>query len=561
MSSVLTLVLIGLLAGVVTGLSPCVLPVLPVVLGAAATGPDGRSGRWRPVVIVAGLVTSFALATLAGSALLNLLGLPQDFLRWLGIAVLILVGVGLVIPGVGHWLERPFARIPQRALNREGSAFLLGMSFGLVFVPCAGPVLAAITVLSATRGIGAGLVLLTVSFALGVAVPLLLFAVAGQRMGERIRHVRGRADLLRRVTGAVLIVTAVALALNVTDSLQRFVPGYVSAAQQRIESNDDARAALDTLADLPAAASSGGALSFDECADDPSVLHDCGPARDLVGITQWLNSPALDLPDLRGRVVLLDFWTYSCINCQRTLPYVTQWDSEYRDQGLTVIGVHTPEFAFEREVGNVAQNAQRLGVRYPIAMDNSFATWQAWDQRFWPAHYLIDKAGRVRQVHYGEGAYRETEELIRQLLDIGGPPAAASQEPPMTAQRTPETYLGYERARSVINLDAGQFDRTGSYRAGSLGRDEVGLDGQWTVQAERIVAGEAATIRLRYFAHDVHLVLGGQGKVVVREGTRKTDVVVSGAPRLYTLTRHSPAERTVELAVSPGVAAYAFTFG
>ena len=235
----LTLVLIGLLSGVVTGLSPCVLPVLPVVLGASATGPEGPSSRTRPFVIIAGLVTSFALATLAGSALLNLLGLPQDLLRWLGIAVLVVVGLGLLFPPIGRVLERPFARIPQRALNREGSAFVLGMSFGLVFVPCAGPVLAAITVLSATGGFGAGLIVLTASFAIGVALPLLGFAIAGQRMAERIRSVRGRTQTLRKVVGAVMVVTAVALSLNLTDSIQRYVPGYVALVQDRIEGTDN----------------------------------------------------------------------------------------------------------------------------------------------------------------------------------------------------------------------------------------------------------------------------------------------------------------------------------
>ncbi len=515
--------LIGLLSGIVTGLSPCVLPVLPVVLGASATGPDGRSSRSRPFVIIGGLVLSFALATLAGSALLSLLGLPQDLLRWLGIAVLVIVGLGLLIPSVGHLLERPFARIPQRALNRDGSAFLLGMSFGLVFVPCAGPVLAAITVLAATGGIGVGLIVLTASFAIGVAIPLLGFAVAGQRMGERIRVARGRTRLLQQVTGAVMIVTAVALALNVTDSIQRYVPGYVAAVQERIESGDSARAALDDLSGQErASAATGDALSFDECAQNPSVLQDCGPARDLVGIQEWLNSSPLDLPDLRGRVVLVDFWTYSCINCQRTLPYITQWDSKYRDQGLTIIGVHSPEFAFEREVPNVADNAERLGVQYPIAIDNDFRTWREWDQRYWPAHYLIDQAGQVRQVHYGEGAYAETEQLIQTLLESGDE-GIATDTTVSTDGRTPETYLGYERARAVVNQRPEVLDQPADYTGAAVQADQVALQGQWTVEAERIVAGRNASLDLRYYARDVYLVLGGQGTVRVTDGEQQRD--------------------------------------
>lgn len=558
----LTLVLIGLLSGVVTGLSPCVLPVLPVVLGASATGPEGPSSRTRPFVIIAGLVTSFALATLAGSALLNLLGLPQDLLRWLGIAVLVVVGLGLLFPPIGRVLERPFARIPQRALNREGSAFVLGMSFGLVFVPCAGPVLAAITVLSATGGFGAGLIVLTASFAIGVALPLLGFAIAGQRMAERIRSVRGRTQTLRKVVGAVTVVTAVALSLNLTDSIQRYVPGYVALVQDRIEGTDSARAALDDLSGRQATtAGAGDQLTFDQCAEDPAQLHNCGPARDLVGIQEWLNSKPLELVDLRGRVVLVDFWTYSCINCQRTLPYITDWDAKYRQKGLTVIGVHSPEFAFEREVPNVADNAERLGVKYPIAIDNGFQTWRAWDQRYWPAHYLIDQTGQVRQVHYGEGAYAQTEKLIQDLLDAGEQAVSADPTQVRTQGQTPETYLGYERARSVVNASNQFFDEQHAYSAVDVARDQVALDGQWTVEPERIVAGEDASLRLRYYARDMYLVLGGEGTVELRENGRARTIEVKGAPTLYALASHTPQERVAELRMSPGVSAYAFTFG
>lgn len=558
----LTLALIGLLSGVVTGLSPCVLPVLPVVLGASATGPEGSSGRARPFVIIAGLVTAFALVTLAGSALLNLLGLPQDVLRWLGIAVLMVVGLGLAFPTIGRVLERPFARLPQRALNREGSAFLLGMSFGLVFVPCAGPVLAAITVLSATGGVGAGLVVLTASFAIGVALPLLGFAVAGQRMGERIRSVKGRTQTLRTVAGAVMIVTAVALSLNLTDSIQRYVPGYVAQVQDRIESTDGARAALDDLTGRESATTvTGDQLTYDQCSEDPSRLHNCGPARELVGIQDWLNSGPLDLAGLRGRVVLVDFWTYSCINCQRTLPYITDWDAKYRQKGLTVIGVHSPEFAFEREVPNVADNAERLGVQYPIAIDNGFQTWRAWDQRYWPAHYLIDQSGQVRQVHYGEGAYAETEKLIQSLLETGDQGESVDAPAPRTAGQTPETYLGYQRARSVVNENTQFIDVPHDYATVDVERDQVALDGQWTVESERIVAGEEASLSMRYFARDMYLVLGGKGTVEVVENGRSKTVRVKGAPTLYTLSSHEPEERLVELQMSPGVSAYAFTFG
>jgi thiol-disulfide isomerase/thioredoxin len=280
-----------------------------------------------------------------------------------------------------------------------------------------------------------------------------------------------------------------------------------------------------------------------------------------VGIRDWINSEPLDLAALRGRVVLLDFWTYSCINCQRTIPYLAEWDTRYRDKGLTIIGVHSPEFAFERRVSNVAQNARRLGVRYPVAIDNDFRTWREWDQRYWPAHYLIDQSGRVRQVHYGEGAYDDTERLIAELLSQ--PPGGAGADGPAhTIGRTPETYLGHLRARSVVNLRPEFFGVEAQYRGEDVRRDEVTLDGRWTVDGERIVAGDGASLALRYYSRDVFLVLGGRGVVEITDGgAAPRTIEVRGAPTLYELATHTPDERVLRLRATPGVEAYAFTFG
>ena len=292
------------------------------------------------------------------------------------------------------------------------------MTLGVVFVPCAGPVLAAITVLAATNQVESGLIALTAAFAAGIAIPLTAFALAGQQMAERIAAVRTRMPALRRITGGVLVATALAVALGLPDQAQRLIPSYVATAQEAIEDNAQARAALGTLS-ATAEPAPTETLSFNACEADPSRLADCGPARDFVGIQQWLNTPAgsaLTIDQLKGRVVLVDFWTYSCINCQRTLPYLTDWDRKYRDAGLTIVGVHSPEFAFEHEVDNVVEAAAANGIEYPIALDNDFRTWRAYNQRYWPAHYLIDRDGVVRQVHYGEGAYDDTERLIRELL-------------------------------------------------------------------------------------------------------------------------------------------------
>ena len=310
-----TLLIVGFVSGLVTAISPCVLPVLPVVL---TTSVARQPSRWRPFVVIGGLVLSFGTFTLLGGALLSLLNLPQDLLRWAGIAVLVVVGLGLAWPRFGHIIEAPFVRARMPRLNRDGNGFVLGLGLGLVFVPCAGPILASITVLAATARIGPELVVLTVAYCLGVALPLLGFAIAGDRILARIRVVRERTGLMRGIAGAVMIATALAIATNAVEPLQRLTPQWLNAVSNRIEQDAGVQAQIDRLAghgpdslagqgsgDSGGPATSGGSLTFDECAQNPSVLADCGPAPELTGLTGWLGSDPLTLAGLRGKVVLL----------------------------------------------------------------------------------------------------------------------------------------------------------------------------------------------------------------------------------------------------------------
>jgi cytochrome c biogenesis protein CcdA/thiol-disulfide isomerase/thioredoxin len=576
----LTLIAVGFVAGLVTGLSPCVLPVLPGVLAVSSLTPErptpSPADRRRPYLVIAGLLTSFTLLTLLGTALVTSLGIPEGWLRTASLIALIVVGIGLLVPAAGHRMEALFYRIPQRGPIRGGSGFLFGLTFGVAFVPCAGPVLASITVLAATQGLTAGLLVLTLAFAAGLAVPLLLVAHLGAGMGRRLAD---RMPTVRRVAGAVLVATGIAVALGAADLAQRAIPGYVAAVQREVEDGDVARAALDSLRAPTDANADGGDTdpgtpqAFDQCAREaPTELNDCGPAPELTGITSWLNTPddePLTLAGLRaqGRVVLVDFWTYSCINCQRTLPYLTAWDAAYRDQGLTIVGVHSPEFAFERERANVAERAADFGVEYPIALDNDFATWTAFDQRYWPAKYLIDRTGQVRMVHYGEGAYAETEELIRQLLAEQGASLpeqpAGPGEPATNAAQTPETYLGHDRARAYAH--AITPDEAAVYTAdapfGRGGEDRVTLKGTWTVRDERIEAGPDAGLILDFSAAKVFLVLGGEGTARVMEEDSTREIVVSGAPTLYELRSGPPGRSRIGVYVDEGMSAYAFTFG
>ena len=361
---------------------------------------------------------SFSVFTLIGSWLLSALRLPQDLLRDIGLVVLGVVGLGLIVPAVGDLLERPFARMARGRQHTEGGGFVLGVSLGLVFVPCAGPVLTAIAVVSANHRYGFSSIVLTAAFALGVAVPLLIFAILGQRLAQRMASIRSRAVQVRKVVGVVLVLTALAIGLNWTDPLQRALPGYTNALQSHLEANPTAKKALGQV--------TGDVASGDlaNCTPSNPTLQECGIAPSITGIVQWLNTSGdrpISLAGLRGHVVLVDFWTYSCINCQRTLPHVEAWNRAYTNDGLTVIGVHTPEFAFEHVVSNVSAAARQLGVTYPIAMDNNYSTWNDYDNDYWPAEYLIDATGHVRHVDFGEGDYGQTETFIRQLLLAADP--------------------------------------------------------------------------------------------------------------------------------------------
>jgi cytochrome c biogenesis protein CcdA/thiol-disulfide isomerase/thioredoxin len=570
-----TLVLIGLVGGIITGLSPCVLPVLPVVFlgGGAATGaaadagtsegqPDAKSARRRPYLIVGGLTLSFAVFTLFGSLILASLHLPDDAIRWVGLGLLVLVGLGLLVPPLGHLIERPFYRFPQRFSGTGRNGFVLGIALGAVFVPCAGPVLAAITVAGATGHIGLRTVGLTLGFAVGTAIPLLAFALAGRGISQRLGAFRRHQGAFRAVSGGVMIVLAVALTFNLSDIIQRDVPNYTQAAGNSLEKGASA-----------AQGGGGGGVSLQDCQTAAlyggSGLEQCGAAPAFSGIQQWLNTPGgkpVTQVSLKGKVVLVDFWAYSCINCQRELPHVEAWAKDYAADGLEVVGVHTPEYAFEHEPSNVAAGVKRLGLTFPVALDNSYDTWNAYDNQSWPASYLIDASGQIRHVSIGEGDYPGEEQLIRQLLAAAHPGVAlpkATDVPDTTPDdpaETPETYLGAERQQG--------YGGSGGYATGqftlpaALPTDSFGLSGAWTVGQQSITAGKGAGIKLAFHASNVYLDVGGSGTLTVSTGGTSKVIRVSGAPDIYTVATEQPAkDGTVTIGLSPGLAAYSFTFG
>ncbi len=420
----LVLISIGLLAGLVAGVSPCVLPVLPVIFfsgGVHGRLSAGETGRFRrPLAIITGLAVSFAIVTLAGAAVLTAVGLPQDVLRWAGLVVLVLVGLGLLSPRLEQLLQRPFEGLPKLFGSNSsgrpaGSGFVLGLGLGTLYVPCAGPVLAAISVAGTTGHVTGGIAALTIAFSLGVALPLAVFATAGAGVYRRLASYRRRSRHFRIAGGVTMVLLAVALTFNLTDGLQRAVPPYTQALQDRVENNSAARQALSD------ATATGPVVS---CLPQARTLANCGPAPQFVGIQNWLNTERnkpVTLTELRGKVVLVNFWTYSCINCQRALPTIKAWYADYHSSGLEIIGVHTPEFAYEHELSNVQGAVRSDGIEYPVGLDNSSATWRNFDNSYWPAEYLIDAGGVLRHVVYGEGGYADSEALIRELLRAANP--------------------------------------------------------------------------------------------------------------------------------------------
>jgi cytochrome c biogenesis protein CcdA/thiol-disulfide isomerase/thioredoxin len=539
---------VAFVAGIVTAVSPCVLPVLPIVLAGGATG-----GRRRPYAIVAGLVASFTVFTLTAAALLSALGLPDDLLRNLAIAVVVVVGLSLLWAPLGELLSRPFQRLSRRHPGDAGG-FLLGVSLGLIFTPCAGPVIGAVATVAATRDLGIEAVLITLAYGLGAGLVLLGVAIGAQR-GMNLAPVRAHAPFIRRALGVGVLAVAVLMIYGVDRDLRTRVPEYTKALQA-LEESGAARTQLDDLVGTPG-------LAREE------RLDDYGKAPEFTAIEEWINSRPLTMAGLRGKVVLLDFWTYSCINCLRTLPHIRAWYEEYRGDGLVIVGVHTPEFAFEREADNVRRAVRDQRIEYPVALDNEYGTWQAFQNRYWPAKYFVDRRGRLRYVHFGEGDYEESERVIRTLLaeDTSGPLVSDEiEDETPSGEQTPETYLGYQRLDRFVG-DRLVPDQEAEYSIPKLvPLHGVAYGGRWTIQGERIVAGEEARLRLRFHGRNVFLVLGTE------RDWKTVEVTLDGQPvgavqvtqdDLYTLARIPGEKRdhVLDLAFAPGTEAYAFTFG
>ncbi|WP_174910902.1 cytochrome c biogenesis protein DipZ [Burkholderia diffusa] len=624
------LIVLAYLGGVLTILSPCILPVLPFVF-ARADQPFVRTG----LPLLAGMALTFAVVATLAAVGGGWVAQANQAGRWVAIVLLAVFGLTLLMPRLAEHLTRPLVAAGNRLTGlaqRDGrpagplSSLLLGVATGLLWAPCAGPILGLVLTGAALRGASVGTTLLLVAYAAGAATSLGVALVIGGKVFAAMKRSLGAGEWIKRGIGAALLagVGAIALGLDTgalaqlstvttggleTKLVDRLggrsngAPAAMAATGSPADgsadrtSNGSGGAMMAATAD---AVQSGGAMmraaEITPALQAPAALPVEGTLPSLDGAVQWLNSPPLTAAGLRGKVVLVDFWTYSCINCLRTLPYTTAWARKYAPYGLVVIGVHAPEFAFERDIGNVKKAVHDLGIDFPVAIDNHYTIWRAFSNEYWPAHYFVDAQGRVRRHHFGEGEYAQSERAIQSLLAEAGHPealnvplglAGAPAKGALAAAdsadvRSPETYVGYARADDFTS--PGGVVRDAAHRYDAPAHPDLndwGLAGTWQVGAERAsLAAPAGRIVYRFHARDLHLVLGpgANGKPVRFRVTldgaapgaaHGTDVDAQGygtvtGQRLYQLVRQpgAIADRTFAIEfLDPGVDAYAFTFG
>jgi cytochrome c biogenesis protein CcdA/thiol-disulfide isomerase/thioredoxin len=591
------LMLFALLAGAGTAITPCVLPVLPALLSASATG-----GRRRPLGIVLGLAITFTIAIVALAQLVKGVGLASSAARTVAIVFLFAFGVIMFIPELAARIEAPMSRLARFGPRTRGTGFWSGLgvggALGFVVAPCAGPILGAVTSVSASSGASARVVAVAVAFAVGMSAVMLLYGLGGRVVIERMRRSL-RGHTVERALGAVLLLTAVVMTTNLDVRFEealaknRSLPAFLVDPTRSLENST---AVQNRLASLRTASrfavrqrqASGDALATTSGVSIPGVatpsLPDLGPAPGFTDTQRWFNTPSgqpLSLAQLRRHVVLIDFWTYTCINCIRTLPFLKGLYATYHRYGLEIVGVETPEFAFEQSAGNVAQAIQSDGLRYPVVQDNRFGTWNAYQNQYWPAEYLIDARGEVRHTQFGEGNYKQSEAAVRQLLYDA---CARNLPQPMTVKAiipsaqlgTPETYLGAQRAQG-FNVPV----RAGVHSYAGLTNpllNEFGLSGTWNIGADSIapVSGKGS-IEARVQAANTYLVMTSAGNI-----PRTVRVLVDGRPvgrgnagrdvhrglvtvrgqRLYELVALPHVQQHVlTVEVPRGVSVYDFTFG
>lgn len=572
------LIAFAFIAGIVTILSPCILPILPIILSSSIGGKN--TGKSRPLGVVAGFIASFTFFTLFLSTIVRFSGIPGDTLRMISIVVIAGFGVSLLIPQFQVLMERMFSKLAGLLPKNQqrtgfGGGLLIGLSIGLLWTPCVGPILASVISLAITGTVTLDAVFITLAYSLGTAIPMLIIMLAGQRALQAIPWLRSNLGNIQKLFGVLMILTAVAIYFNIDRQFQTLVlntfPQYGSGLT-KIEDNELIRNELNKQNTTDMKEEDKGKPLY-------NLLNEKGrKAPEIIPGGVWFNSDPLTLEELKGKVVIIDFWTYSCINCQRTLPYLRAWNEKYKEKGLVIIGVHAPEFEFEKSEKNVAQAIKDFQLTYPIVQDNNFATWRAYSNRYWPAKYFIDKEGYVRYSHFGEGAYDESEKVIQELLKETGATDVNSEINNPTYHinaKTPEIYLGYGRIDHFVSPETIQHDTITTYTLPPyLGQHEMAYEGNWNIMKEYANPQEGATLHLNFDAQEVFLVMKSKGspakvKVYVDDNmTSFGEDVMNGtvtidADTLYKIVKlPSPGKHTLRLEFEDSnTELYAFTFG
>ncbi len=590
--------LLAFVGGILTIVSPCILPVLPFVFS-RADQPFRRSG----LPLLAGMAITFAavasVATTAGGWIVR----ANQVGRALALIVFLVVGLALIFPPIAEALSRPFVRLGERLQRKAESAptvaqsLLLGVAAGLLWAPCAGPILGLNLTGAAVQGASARTAILLLAFALGAALSMGFALLAGNKVFMFMKRSLGVEEWIRRGLGAAVLLGVIAIVFGWDQGiLTRISLAGTSGVEQNLVDRlrpvtKASGESLPATSGEPAQAQPSMTMMAARNAQAPLPVE--GELPSLDGAVAWLNSPPLTPKDLKGKVVLVDFWTYSCINCLRSIPYIEAWAEKYKGDGLVVIGVHTPEFAFEKDQANVARAVRELKITYPVAIDSNYAIWKAFNNQYWPAHYFIDRQGKIRYHHFGEGEYDQSERVIRQLLKEGNTPLAVTGLVDVSGVgaeaaadtediQSPETYIGYERRQNFVSPEALKKDSTTLYTSpGRLDVNQWALAGKWKVSDERAeMVAAPGKIIFRFHARDLHLVLGpAKGNKPVRfrillDGAppaddHGTDVDAEGNGtvkeyRLYQLIRQKGKieDRTFQIEfLDPGVQAFAFTFG
>lgn len=570
------LLIASFLAGVLTSLAPCILPLLPVIIGSSIIeGKDKKVNRLKPYIIALSLAISVLLFTLLLKVSSLLIGIDPQVWLYISGGIVVLLGINLLFPTlwvyINVWLglEKRSNNFLFKASKQSGiaGAIITGAALGPVFSSCS-PLYALILATILPVNLALGLVYMT-TYALGLGLALLVIALVGRKLTNKLGWAVNPNGLFRKILAIILVIVGVMIITGYDKKFQTWVSAHTPF---NISNLEEGLIPMTTNENNEVVPSSTGAKRYNI---NPYT------APELTGISDWLNSEPLKLADLKGKVVLIDFWTYSCINCQRTQPYLNAWYDSYEKDGLVIIGVHAPEFAFEKVKSNVAKAIKDEGIKYPVALDNDFATWRAYDNQYWPAKYLIDKDGQIRYTQFGEGDYSKTESVIQDLLKESGKSITVSISKdsaavPVSNGQTPETYLNYGRGERFENSSQFTADKQVNYTAVSNPKNNYwSLGGEWLVGRESSESGsDSAQLTLNYSAKDVYLVMDGPKDALVNVSVNglpspggedlntKNQVALDGA-KLYKIVRSDVflKNKVLTLTVPKGVTVNAFTFG